>query len=71
MNTITIKTSEIKSDSIENIMEEIASDENLMEKARIIADDCNWGIADAIEAIASHISINDEDYVHEIGAWRK
>ena len=43
MNTITIKTSEIKSESIENIMEEIASDENLMEKARIIADDCNWG----------------------------
>jgi hypothetical protein len=70
MKSIIIKTSEIKSESIEHIMDEIASDCDLMEKVRLIAYDCNWGIADAVEAIASHIAINDEDYVHVIGAWK-
>ena len=70
MTTITIKTTEIKSDSIRHISEEIASDTDLMRKVRIIADDCNWGIVDTIESIASHIYYSDSDYTHEIGAWR-
>lgn len=65
-NTITIKANEIKSETIEYAMDEIASDDDLLMKAKQIADDNNWGIADTIEAIANHIIITDEDYVHRI-----
>jgi hypothetical protein len=71
MNTIIIKSNEIKSNEIEAAMKEIASDPKLFEKALRIADNRSWGVADAIEAIASHIVINDEDYVLEMDSWKK
>lgn len=66
MKNVIISTKEIKSETIEHAMEEITTDETLFEKAKIISESTNWGLADTIEAIATHIIINDTDYVHDL-----
>lgn len=57
-----IKSSDIKSDTIEGAIEEINLSDAMMDVASVYSQKKNIGIADAIEAIASHIVYTDDDF---------
>lgn len=57
----TLKSNQIKSEAIPEAIKEI--EENYFEFAQAVAIKNEWAIGDAIEAIATHIVINDEDYI--------
>lgn len=59
----TLKSSQIEATEIREAMKEI--EENHGEFAQYVAQKNNWAIGDAIEAIATRIVMNDEDYVVE------
>lgn len=59
----TLKTNQIEATEIGEAIEEIEKNHN--EFAQYVAQKNNWAIGDAIEVIATHIVINDEDYVEE------
>jgi ClpP class serine protease len=59
----TLKSNQIEATEIREAMKEIEEKHN--EFAQYVAQKNNWAIGDAIEAIATYIVVNDDDYVAE------
>ena len=56
-----LKCRDIKAVDIEDVIAEIYK--NHYDFAEYVANKHNWSIGDTIEAIATHIVYNDEDYI--------
>lgn len=68
--SVIIKASEIKSETISDAIEEIASDYGMRNRIEAISNCYNWSIGDTIEAVATYIVYNDEDYTMDEN-WKK